>query len=88
MYRIYVYGMDLADVEYEADGWQLYEETAKEEYALELFKLLSEAHEDDGIHVVLLDPDESIEDVWDEWEDVDMDEYRESYNDYISSYIY
>lgn len=28
------------------------------------------------------------EDVVDEYEDVDMDEYRESYSDYISSYIY
>lgn len=27
-------------------------------------------------------------DVEDEYEDVDMDEYRDSYNDYISSYIY
>lgn len=25
---------------------------------------------------------------WDEYEEVDLDEYRESYNDYISSYIY
>lgn len=28
------------------------------------------------------------EEVVDEYEDVDMDEYRDSYNDYISSYIY
>lgn len=28
------------------------------------------------------------DDVVDELEDVDMDEYRESYNDYIHSYIY
>lgn len=28
------------------------------------------------------------DDVVDECEDVDMDEYRESYGDYISSYIY
>ena len=26
--------------------------------------------------------------VEDDWEEVDMDEYRESYQDYISSYIY
>ena len=81
MWRIYVYGMDLADEEYVMDGWQLYEETAKREYAEEIFRLLSEAH---GSNVVLLNPDEDIEDIW---EEVDYDDYRNSYNDYISSYI-
>lgn len=38
-----------------------------------------------GSNVVLLNPDEDIEDIW---EEVDYDDYRNSYNDYISSYIY
>lgn len=33
---------------------------------------------------------EIMEDVneWDDYEEVDFDEYRESYSDYICSYIY
>ena len=82
MWRIYVYGMDLVDVEYVMDRWQLYEETTKREYAEEIFSYLEAGH---GENVVLLNPDEDIEDIW---EEVDYDDYRNSYNDYISSYIY
>lgn len=82
MYRIYVYGMGLKDVAEENGGWQKYAESYNKEYIEELFHYLEQGH---GSNVVMLEPDETVEDIW---EEVDMDDYRTSYQDYISSYIY
>ena len=59
MWKIYVFDMDLADVEYVAGGWQLYLETSDEKYAKDTFATLEIAHED---NVCLLSPEEELDD--------------------------
>jgi len=58
MWKVYVYGMDLADTE-SIGGWQLYLKTSNREEARYTFELLETAH---GDNVALFCPEEDIDD--------------------------
>lgn len=78
MYNLYVYGMDLADVESVA-GWQRYEgSTVLDHGLMETARLMATAHGDDNVVLVdgSLDDGEEL-DIWSD----DYDEYYEVTDD-------
>ena len=65
--NLYVYGMDLANVEYENGGWQLYERS-NTDGIYETAQLLAKAHGEDNVLLLdssITDPDALEYDIWD-----------------------
>lgn len=62
-YEVYVFGMDLADVESEG-GWQRYERTNVESFARDIYEKLAIAHGEDNVAYFI--DGEEVEYDWDD----------------------